>query len=227
MDGIDARFFRYAFLFSLLLHAAFLANLSYVQRIYFQKSLQNVEVTYVRAKTHSPKAKSVFKKEIDSKPYVDQNTQFLFKKTPTPPPYAPQASQPLREITSVEKTPTEINTASLKHTISIPALTSEKISNPKYISYYETVRDKIKGRAYANIDYSRSDRGEVYLTFVTDSKGNLKQVQVIDDRSKASDYLKEVSLKSIQEAGPFPEFTKGLNFPELSFNIVISFGMEE
>ena len=83
----------------------------------------------------------------------------------------------------------------------------------------------IKKRAYAN--FSKVETGEVYMTFVVLSDGRLKQVQLIEEKTAAQDYLRQVSLKSVEECNPFPRFPPDLTYPELSFNVVISFELEE
>ena len=37
------------------------------------------------------------------------------------------------------------------------------------------------------------------------------------------DYLRSVALKSIKESNPFPPFPIGFNYPEFTFNLMISF----
>ena len=98
---------------------------------------------------------------------------------------------------------------------------SEKINNPVYLDYYQIVRNKIKERAYRN--YSRTDAGEVYLTFVLASDGSLKQIKLVDEKTSGGAYLKDVGLKSIRDSSPFPSFPRDLAYPELSFNVIISF----
>jgi protein TonB len=112
-----------------------------------------------------------------------------------------------------------------KKTVSVPALQSEKINNPSYANYYSLVRGRIKQRAYFN--YSEYYAGEVYLTFILTSEGSLKEVQIIEEKSTGGQYLRTIGLKSIKEATPFPPFPKELNYPELTFNVVISFQVHE
>ena len=112
-----------------------------------------------------------------------------------------------------------------KKTVSVPALQSEKINNPSYANYYSLVRGRIKQRAYFN--YSEYYAGEVYLTFILTSDGSLKEVQIIEDKSSGGPYLRTIGLKSIKEATPFPPFPKELHYPELTFNVVISFQVHE
>jgi len=65
--------------------------------------------------------------------------------------------------------------------------------------------------------------GRVYLTFVLSSGGMLKQLQIIDSKTSANEYLRNVALKSIKESSPFPPFPIGFDYPEFTFNLLISF----
>ena len=115
---------------------------------------------------------------------------------------------------------------SIKKKISLPAVDMDKskINNPSYISYYQLVREKIRRSAYQN--YTRTEIGEAYLSFVVAREGGLEDVHVIDERSSQNSYLQATALKSIRESAPFPAFPKDLDYPRLSFNVVISFEVE-
>jgi outer membrane biosynthesis protein TonB len=128
-------------------------------------------------------------------------------------------------LTASDKFPSTIKILDQKRNITVPLLKSEKITNPKYLSYHELIRNKIKNRAYLYINDSRFQTGEVYLTFVLEAKGTLSNVKIIDDKTSANDYLKSVGLRSIKESSPFPAFPSDLKYPELTFNVVISFEM--
>lgn len=113
----------------------------------------------------------------------------------------------------------------MKKTVSVPVLQSEKINNPTYANYYSLVRGRIRQRAYFN--YSEYYAGEVYLTFILTSDGALKDIKIIEERTTGGQYLRTIGLKSIKEANPFPPFPKDLRYPELTFNVVISFQVHE
>jgi outer membrane biosynthesis protein TonB len=115
--------------------------------------------------------------------------------------------------------------AAMKKTVSVPVLESEKINNPSYQNYYSLVRARIRQRAYFN--YAEYYAGEVYLTFILNNDGSLKDIKIIEEKSSGGPYLRTIGLKSIKEAVPFPQFPKELNYPELTFNVVISFQVHE
>ena len=93
-----------------------------------------------------------------------------------------------------------------------------------YISYYRSVREKI--RQYADRNYPRRKRlarGEVFLSFVVTSSGELLLVKVIDERSARSPALRNIAINSVRDASPFPAFPKGMSQYQITFNVIISF----
>jgi len=112
----------------------------------------------------------------------------------------------------------------IKKKITLPQIDMGKISNPSYISYYQVVREKIRRSTYQN--YNRSETGEVYITFIISSAGYLQEVRLVEEKSQASTYLKDIALSSVKNASPFPNFPKELDYSQLSFNVVISFEIE-
>jgi TonB family protein len=112
----------------------------------------------------------------------------------------------------------------IKRKISLPAIEMAKIDNPSYISYYQIVREKIRRNAYQN--YTHNETGEVYISFIISNDGYIKEVRIVEEKTTVNDYLKNIALRSIRDASPFPNFPKELDYPQLSFNIIISFEIE-
>ena len=108
--------------------------------------------------------------------------------------------------------------------VRVSPLTSSKINSPIYTSYQDRIRESIKERVYAN--YSKLDRGKIYLTFIISSDGSLKAYQIIDEKSQASQNLRYISTKSLKEAR-FPPFLKGMTLPEYTFNIEIEYQVND
>ena len=101
---------------------------------------------------------------------------------------------------------------------------SDLPKNPVYLKYYRTIRDKIRRYAYYN--YNRAYAGKIYISFLVTSEGNLKALKIIDEKSTSNDYLKEIAVKSIKDSSPFPPIPEKLNYPELSFNVIIAFELD-
>jgi outer membrane biosynthesis protein TonB len=94
-----------------------------------------------------------------------------------------------------------------------------------YLTYYQCIREKIKKFIMDNYsDYVAC--GEVSLYFVLLSNGDLEQLQVLQAKSSHNRALKEIARSSIQQAAPFLPFPEELSQPQLSFNLVVSFELE-
>jgi len=115
---------------------------------------------------------------------------------------------------------------SIKKKITLPPIDMDKskINNPSYVSYYQLVREKIRRSAYQN--YTRTEIGEAYLSFIISKEGSLEDAHVLEEKSDPNPYLQAIALKSVRESAPFPAFPKDLDYPRLSFNVVISFEVE-
>lgn len=108
--------------------------------------------------------------------------------------------------------------------VTVPFFKSEKITNPKYLSYTDTIRQKIRQTAqrfYNSLDTKY--KGKVYLAFVISRDGSLKDVRIIEARTQANDQLRQLALRSFRESSPFTPFPKDLDYPELSFNVELGF----
>ncbi len=222
---LEEQIFKYAIILSLLAHFIFFLNLPNYAKNHSKRLFKNVEITYYNLKLQAknPDSQSIKK---DGRDFGrEKSTEVLLKKNTSVNTAIIDMSKLDDKFLVVNKQPAQITEVNMKRKVSVPALKSEKINNPLYQNYYQAVRSVIKKRAYAN--YSKTDTGEVYLTFVLLSDGRLKQLQVIDERTSANDFLKDISLRSIKESSPFPAFPGDLNYPELSFNVVISYEVEE
>lgn len=124
-----------------------------------------------------------------------------------------------------DRKPEKIKGAKVSKEVTIPVMRSEKINTPSYTTYYQVVRERIRDRAYSN--YTRLSSGEVYLTFIIRQDGSLVELQILSDKTTANDFLKQVGVRSVREASPFPPFPQDLNYPELTFNVSISFQYKE
>ncbi len=148
-------------------------------------------------------------------------------KVPQPPRLDPffDESGAMDNVQMFERKPERLKGVKVTKEVSVPMLKSDKINTPSYVTYYQIVRDRIRDRAYSN--YIKLSMGEVFVTFVIKSDGRLSGLQVLEQKSTANEFLRHVGLKSVQEGAPFPPFPKDLNYPELTFNVSISFQYKE
>lgn len=215
--------FKFSIGLSLLIHSLILLFLPKLTTSQMNRALEKIEVTYYKLQVLSEalQPKSADMKPPEMKKSFKDNTSLLSKDKIPALPMVKDINQIFKKVDVQERKPLTVKQFAAQKKISLPPVKSEKMKNPIYNNYYQIIREKIRHRAYTN--YSRYETGEVYLTFVVTSDGNLKVVKLMEEKTRAAEYLKEVALKSINDAAPFPAFPANLQFPELSFNVVISF----
>lgn len=105
-------------------------------------------------------------------------------------------------------------------------LENNLINNPKFIKYYEMLRDRIKKNAY--MEYAEyHGEGEVFVSFIVTRAGRIINKVIDENKTTAGKQLSDIALKAIAQAVPLPSFPKEfIDYPQLTFNIVISFENE-
>ena len=220
---MEERFFKYAILISLILHVALFS------RIYLsdEKAVVADEKAAVSYKIEKPKPRPP-ENLVQKVMSFEQRPIDALSSSPVPQPAISDVSlhQGMGDqFKMYERTPEKVKGLKVTKEVSVPMLKSEKINTPSYVTYYQIVRDRIRERAYTN--YTKLSVGEVYLTFVIKADGELGDLQIMESKSQGNEFLRTVGMKSVQEAGPFPPFPKDLNYPELTFNVQISFQFRE
>ncbi|HTY45620.1 MAG TPA: energy transducer TonB [Patescibacteria group bacterium] len=222
------RIFRITFCVSLAIHAFILIKNPNLISFMSHRRPPTVEVNYLK---QVPQEKLQVRQEQDTRQQLAKlQSRMGLNKIP-PPPFAGrddllQIDRGMRLDEASLPKPALIrpDSAAVKKKITLPPLDADKISNPSYISYYQIVREKIRRCAYQN--YLSSETGEVYLSFIVGSDGSLREVQLVDSKSSPIEFLRQIAQRSIHEAAPFPAFPRELDYPQLSFNVVISFEIE-
>jgi outer membrane biosynthesis protein TonB len=223
------KFFTGALIISALAHISFIAvQLPSLDFFNKNKPKQDIKVVYIKntAPPQYPK-KSIVREQpinrIPSKVTADNKSMLA--------PLQNQNNFLKRNSSFAAKEPTLVKPFTLKpdiipvkKKISLPPVEMTKISNPSYISYYQLVREKIRRCAYQN--YSRTETGEIFLSFVIAQDGSLREIRLVEEKSTPSYYLRDIASRSIKAAAPFPMFPKELDYPQLSFNVIISFEIE-
>jgi len=233
---MDKKLFLIGLALSLFVHFFIILSLSlsHLGKSISRKPLKSIEVTYQDVKSQKKIGKKAAFNDLkiikESKPYQDQKVKVLAKKGNM---FSAIGSR-IKDISklkgmlrsSQKKTP-KIATLDIAEKITLSPLRAEKITNPKYLTYNddmrETISRNIKQKAYAYVNHPDFETGEVYLTFALASSGMLKQVKIIESKTSANDYLRKVALRSIRESNPFPPFPEGFDYPEFTFNLMISF----
>jgi len=223
------KIFLIALIVSLGLHAAILIQNPNFSIFTPKQKETTPEISYVK----EPLKASEEEKQVSSQkrePFLKLSSKITADKR-NPPPFIEKQASPSRNIDenipkpSFERpTFTRPDISAIKKKITLPPVGLDKINNPTYISYYQIVREKIRRAAYQN--HNRAETGNIYISFIISSDGYLQETRLSEERSAPSRYLREVALRSVKDASPFPNFPKDLNYPQLSFNIEISFDLE-
>ncbi len=225
--ALEDRIIYYALVGSCVLHVCFLGFSFFVLKLPSKPKVKPMEIRYhaqIKEKLveHQARIDSVSDLK-QSRKSAALRTKNLMDKQLANPTFLRDAEKLNRRIDVPDKQPLKMTNLVEKRSISVPVVSTQKITNPNYVGYNDRIRDKIRNRAYFYIDDPQFQAGEVYLTFVVTADGNLKDLQIITERSRANDYLRSVGLRSVKESSPFPPFPADLKYPELSFNVVISF----
>jgi len=233
---MEDKFFRYAIIISLTVHIGFFTHF-YLTHRNFKFWEKPAEVSYSIIKQDQKPSPSMVEQKLNN---INPNVVEKLLEAMRPPaddqlvgnvPQPPKTESLLQEpgimdnVDMFDRKPERLKGVKVTKEVSIPMLQSEKINTPSYITYYQIVRDRIRDRAYSN--YTKLSVGEVFVTFVIKSDGSLSGLQVLEAKSAANEFLREVGLKSVREAASFPPFPKDLNYPELTFNVSISFQYRE
>ncbi len=230
---MENRIFYYAILCSLLIHAAILGFYPWRKSKAAKDVPTKMEVTYQKIVSKSEKqepsaAKNI--KVLKEKTEVKETVDIIPQRKDV----SPMMRKNIKDMTKLKrpfklekKRMEKISRLSNRGKIKIPLLRSEKITNIKYLTYNQNIREKIKQKAYEYIDHPDFKEGEVYLTFILEASGILKEVQIIEGKTTANAYLRKIGLRCIRESSPFPPFPRDLDYPELTFNVIISFEVQK
>lgn len=107
-------------------------------------------------------------------------------------------------------------------TVDLSNIAPEFKGKPLYLDYFQAIRERIRQRALKN--YPRYPiSGQITLSFVLLSSGELKSLKIINEKSSQNQHLRDAALQSIKDASPYPPFPASFKQPEITFNILISF----
>lgn len=223
---MSENFFWGALLISLTIHTTVLCGTYFLKENdprYKAMRPNRVEISY---KPFHHRAVDIREYPIKLAQQLDlSNNQKFFSAQGTIPVSLVKEKQALPFGMLYERKPEHLRSMQLSRRISIAPIESEKINNPAYAAYSEMVRSRIKEKVYQN--YDKIEKGSVYLTFILDDHGVLKVAKIIPEKTDASGHLQDISLESLKEANPFPNFLRGMTLPEYTFNIEIQYQVSD
>jgi TonB family protein len=227
---LSERLFQITLVISFITHGVILLQNQNLSILPANRNLQNLEVSYVMPQKELEKSQKITQGAARKEPFLKLPEKITVNNR-VPPPFIDKDSifrndnPALHPDFSLAKPAfPKPDILAIKKKITLPEIDMQKIDNPSYISYYQIVREKIKRAAYQN--YTGKEIGEVTLSFIISSDGHLKDLHLIEEKSNPSAYLREIALRSVKDASNFPAFPKELDYPQLSFNLAITFEIE-
>ena len=214
--------FQLAVLVSVLLHSMLFIWLPHMPFLPSRRSLQTMEISYYKIK-EMPEKQTIAKK---AEPIVKKLPKVTKEDILKPPPRA--AAKKVRKAEQEPRQMTALKDAKEKTFARVVEEEQDDAKKATYISYYRAVREKI--REWADRNYPKNKKlaeGEVFLSFIVTSSGELLQVMVVDEKSVASRFLRNIAINSIRDASPFPSFPKGIGHYQITFNVIISFELNK
>jgi len=217
--------FQICLLASLTFHGIVLLQNSQFALFSHKIKEEKLEVSYVRK---PEEFKPAFAKKA---PFLDLQSLKITSQRLTPPRFiGKEALSNIQKkdilLSSAFKKPmfSKPDVIAIKKKITLDMPDNLKMNSAAYISYSQIVHEKLKRSLHDN--YSGTQTGEVSIVFVLAKNGKLKDTRIIDEKSSANPYLKDVVLRSLKDTVIFPAFPKELDYPELSFSVTISFEIE-
>lgn len=214
----DNKTFQFALIVSVLFHSVFFLGLPHIPFTPSKRSLEKIEITYYKIKEPVQKKETIGRRpETIIEKLPDVKKQEILQ------PSKPVIEKPKEAVKPTRPTP-EVIEAKEKTFEKVIEEEKDDAKKATYISYYRAVREKIRQYADQNYPtYRRLGEGEVFLSFVVASSGELLRVKVIDERSVDDSILRNIAINSIREASPFLPFPRGMSQHQITFNIIISF----
>jgi len=235
--------FQLAVLISIFLHFAIFISAPYVGVLPQKEPFEPIKVAYFKEKIEE-KEKEIPKKLVGRKPesqllppMMPEALPEVRKEDMLNPPLEPQPLAKPEQVRKEEPTVETIGSGSGSRAVIggkgkkfETVVNNEKDSGKKatYIGYYRLVREKI--RYYADRNYIKegsASQGEVFLSFVVTSNGELIHIMIMDNRSAKDLLLRDIAINSVRDASPFPVFPQGMNQYQITFNVIISFELNK
>jgi len=239
--------FQLAVLVSVLLHFTVFLSAPYMGVLPKKQPFEPIKVAYLKVKEKELPTKKLVGRKSESShhqvlpPIAPEALPEVRKDDITDPlpvfELLPQAASKQEQIRKEEPTVETISPDSSGRAIIRgkgdkfeTVVNNEKDNGRKatYISYYRSVREKI--RYYADKNYIKegnASQGEIFLSFVITSRGELLHIMIIDAKSAEDLLLRNLAINSIRDASPFPIFPQDMTQHQITFNVVISFELNK
>lgn len=236
---LENRSFQFAVLVSLLLHFTIFLSAPYTAILPGKDPVKSIKVAYFKTEK-SPKklmkqrSKSYTLPPVAPEALPEVRGDDIVNPMPVPQPQIVAKSEGIKKEEPIVETIVSgsggraVIGGKDKKFEAVVNDEKDSVKKATYISYYRLVREKI--RYYANRNYIKEgsvNQGEVFLSFVVTSRGELIHIMIIDKKSADDALLRDIAINSIRDASPFSAFPQGMNQYQITFNVVISFELNK
>ncbi len=214
----DNKTLQLALLISILAHAVFFLGIPNMPFLPSKRSLETLKITYYKIK-EMPEKKVAARKRAEpiARKLPEIKKEDMLKPVKPAGRKRSNARTEARRIVPGKK-------AEEKKFETVIKEEADEAKRATYISYYRAVRERIRQQADRNYPRRRGlGQGEVFLSFVVASSGELLQVGVVNERSTSTTVLRKIAIDSIRDSSPFPPFPKGMSQYQITFNVIIAF----
>ena len=214
--------FNLSFSLSLFLHILILSCLSIFSQTAKPQPIKTVQVNYIKIQPKKLNATNkankttgnIQRKDLDlSRLSLEQ--QIILSKEDKLPQHKELPKPTFSKIDFVSKEAIKLSSVEIE--------APDKLSRtPVYLTYSSLLREKIRRCLYGKFS-EISDKGLVCLRFSLDAAGGLQEYRIVEEKSNASQELKDMAISGLKDASPFPPLPKELNSTSAAFNVVIHF----
>ena len=96
--------------------------------------------------------------------------------------------------------------------------------DPVLLSYFSAIREQIQRTANNHVWVQpEQDEGMIFVSFVLSAGGFVDAVQVAGDRSASSTTLRDVAVRIVKAAAPFPPFPPSIGEPNKTIIVPLEF----
>ncbi len=232
------RSFRYALIFSIIFHVLIVANWPFYGHLFSAKDqFKDIEITYVKVKeppTAAPKKSEDAVKKSQSQIESAQLTKIVNEELPRPgQPKKSDAADPKKDISEVKKDEVKIDKKPvpeqramvvIKQPVAAKTETTASVDLSDLWLVPPSYAQMVRSRIIDNLDSDDSEgEGDVFVRFVITSRGELKDISIIGEKSVKDSSLRKMAFEAVRDSSPFPKFPKDVLVPEITFTCEISF----
>lgn len=136
----------------------------------------------------------------------------------------PQIVIPTRPSLVMDRTLSDLTPTRSSSVVDLTNPVDAARGDPVLLSYFSAIREQIQQTANRHVWLTGHEaEGLVYVSFLLASSGAAKTIDVVPERSVDSHTLREVALRIVKSAAPFPPFPPSMIEPSKTIVVPLEF----